>query len=105
MAEITEDQYQKALDIVAKYDLAQKAIAQYEEQQRFENDPVAEIMEKGQVQFVEGEIIRENPLLWRAIKLHYVHEKGTVERVLEYVSDPVTARDLSTTISDKKTIL
>lgn len=104
MADITEDQYLKALQIVEKYDLAKKAIEQYEAQQRFESDPTAEIMEAGKVEFVEGEIIRDNPLLWRATKLRYVHEKGTVERIVSYSSEPI-AKDLLSVKSDKSIIL
>jgi len=102
--EVTEKQYQAALDILSKVELAQKAVKAYEEQQRFESDPVAEIMEHGKVEFIEGEIIRENPLLWRATKLRYVQDKGTVERVITYGSAP-ESKDLLNVKSDKSIVL
>jgi hypothetical protein len=86
--EITQDQYLKALDILDKVELAQKAVEAFEEQKLFEENPIFEIMQKGKVQFIEGEVIRENPLLWRATRIHYIHEKGTVERLIEYASKP-----------------
>lgn len=100
MAEITEEQYQEALSLINQSEEAKAIIEKYEEQQRFENNPLAEIMENGKVEFVEGEIIRDNPLLWRATKLYYVHQKGTVERVVSYSSEP-TSKDLLSVKSDK----
>ena len=61
-------------------------------------------MEKGKVTFVEGEIVRENPMLWRATKLRYEYEKGTVERSIEYASD-ANAKDLLSVKSDKSVML
>lgn len=104
MAEITEEQYQQALALVTQTEDAKAIIAKYEEQQRFETDPVAEIMENGEVEFVEGEIIRNNPLLWRATKLHYQHDKGTVEGIINY-KNPSDSKDLLAIQSIQKIIL
>lgn len=104
MADITETQYQQALTVLSKVELAEKVVEEYEEQQRFLNDPTAEIMDNGKVTIVEGEIIRNNPLLWRATKLHYVHERGTVERVITYSSEPID-KNLLEVKSDKSIVL
>jgi len=102
--EVTKDEYDKAVVLLSKVELAQKAVEAYEEQQRWINDPVQEIMEQGKAEFVEGEIIRNNPMLWRATQLRYVHEKGTVERLIVYATD-AEAKNLLLIEKDQTTLL
>ncbi len=102
--EVTKAQYQQALDVLSKVELAQKAVAAYEEQNRWTEDPIGKIMEDGQVEFIAGEVIRENPMLWRATHLRYVHDKGTVERIISYAKGGMS-KDLLSTTSDKITML
>jgi hypothetical protein len=44
MADITEEQYQQALALLTQTEEAKTLIEKYEEQQRFESYPTAEIM-------------------------------------------------------------
>lgn len=85
--EVTKDEYDKAVVLLSKVELAQKVVEAYEDQTRWTEDPVAKIMEESKPVFVEGETVRGTDLLWRATKLRYVHEKGTVERVITYSSE------------------
>jgi hypothetical protein len=101
---ITEEQYLEALALLNKTEEAKQMIEQFEEQQRYADNPELEIMEKGKVEFVAGEVIRENPMLWRATHLRYVHEKGTVERIISYANDGMS-KDMLVTKKDKITLI
>jgi hypothetical protein len=98
--EITEEQYLEALALINKTEEAKQLIQQFEEQQRYADNPELEIMEKGKVEFVEGESIRNSPFLWRATKIKYVHAKGTILRTVEY-ANPGESPDLFKTTSDQ----
>ena len=104
MMEITEEQYQAALALISQAEEAKLIVQQYEENVIYKDDPKLEIMEKGTVQFLEGEIVRENPLLWRATKLKYTHQKGVIERTLVY-SDPTESPALFNIKDDKIVLL
>lgn len=103
MAEITKEQYDKALILLAKVEDAERAVRLYEDQVRWTEDPVAKIMEESKPEYIEGEQVR-GELLWRATKLRYVHEKGTVERVIEYAEGPNSKGILAVKSDNKKLI-
>jgi hypothetical protein len=102
--EVTKEQYERALDVLSKVALAQKAVQAYEEQQKWVNNPIQEIIEQGKPEFISGEVIRNNPMLWRASKIRYVHEKGTVERTISYASNP-ESKNLIQISTDEKILL
>lgn len=102
--EVTKEDYEKALLLLSKVELAKKAVEAYENQTRWTEDPVSKIMEESKPVFIEGETIRDTDLLWRATKLRYVHEKGTVERVIAYAEGP-DSKGLLAVSSDKSIML
>lgn len=102
--EVTKLQYEQALAVLSKVELAQKAVEAYENQIRWTEDPVSKIMEESKPVFVAGETVRGTDLLWRATKLRYVHEKGTVEREIVYTEGP-NSKGLLAVSSDKSVIL
>lgn len=102
--EVTKEDYEKALALLAKVELAEKVVKAYEDQTRWTEDPISKIMEESKAEFVEGETIRGTDLLWRATKLRYVHERGTVERVIEYSEGP-NSKEVYSAKSDKSTLL
>ena len=97
--EITKDQYQEALALINKSEEAKQLIQKYEEQLRYKDDPNLEIIEKGEIEFVKGESIRNSPFLWRATQIKYVHPKGTLLRTVEF-ANPGESPDLFNSISD-----
>ena len=103
MAEITKDQYDKAKLLLSRVDEAEKVVEAYEDQTRWTEDPISKIMEESKAVFVEGEQVR-GELLWRATKVRYVHEKGTVERVIEYAEGP-NSKGILAVKSDKTTLI
>lgn len=101
---VTKEEYDKALNLLTRVKRAERDIAEYEEEQRWISDPVTEIMEQGKVEFVAGEKIRKNDMLWRATSLRYVHEKGTVERSIVYAMDADAKNMLETSQDETKLI-
>jgi hypothetical protein len=104
MAEVTQLEYEKALNLLSKVKSAKEAVEAYENQIRWKEDPVSKIMEESKAEFVAGETVRGTDLLWRATKLRYIHEKGTVERVIAYSSDG-DSKNLIAISSDKKIMI
>ena len=84
--EVTKDEYEESKLILEKVEKAKERIKKFEDQERFETDPIADIIVKGEMKYIEGEQVRDSTL-FRATKIHYITEKGTVERIVSYQND------------------
>lgn len=102
---ITEEQYLEAIEILEKKEQAETVVAMYERQKEdYEGSLIQLIVETGKPIFVDGEVVRGNPMLWRATKIRYEHSDRIVERSIEYSSDS-NAKDLLGIKSDKSVVI
>lgn len=102
MNEITLEQYERALDLLQKVPLAKRTVEAYEEQQRYKEDPISEIVEKGVMTVVAFEVIDKHSIC-RVTKYRYQLEGKIAERTITYLN-PVTERNFLA-IKEDKTVL
>lgn len=81
---ICKDQYDAAILIIEKAEEAKSVISRYEEDLRYENDPIQEIIDKGQISVLEYDIVPFRTIC-RVKKYQFIYAEKKVIQEIEYM--------------------